>query len=216
MQEFVIIGCGSFGESVAKSLYAKGYDVMVIDKDHDRIQKIADDVTHAIEADAMDEAVLKSLGVRNFDVAVISFASDLQASILTTLLVKELGVKKVIAKARTDVHAKVLYKIGADRVVFPERDMGARLAHSLVARNILDYIDLDPNYSIVEITAVEEWENKTLKELQLSNKHGMNVLALKNNGGIKISPSGDDVIRRGDIIVGIASTEMMTTLDTED
>lgn len=215
MQEFVVIGCGSFGESVAKSLYNKGYDVMVIDKDHDKIQNIADDVTHAIEADAMDEAVLKSLGVRNFDVAIISFASDLQASILTTLLVKEMGVKKVIAKARTDVHAKVLYKIGADRVVFPEREMGARLAHSLVAKNILDYIDLDPNYSIIEITAIEEWENKTLKELQLSSKHGMNVLALKSQGEIKISPPGQDIVNKGDIIVGIANTEMIKTMDTE-
>lgn len=212
MQEFVIIGCGSFGESIAKSLFGKGYDVMVIDRDHEKIQNIADDVTHAIEADAMDESTLKSLGIRNFDVAVVSMGSDIQASILVTLLVKELGVKKVIAKARSDIHAKVLYKIGADRVIFPERDMGVRLAHSLVTKNILDYIDLDPNYSVVEITAIESWHNKSLKEIQLPNQYGINVVALKTGEKMNISPNANDIIREGDIIIGIASTDSMDKL----
>lgn len=212
MQEFVIIGCGSFGESVAKSLYAKGFDVMVIDKDPEKIQNIADEVTHAIEADAMDEATLKSLGIRNFDVAVVSMGSDIQASILITLLAKELGVGKVIAKARSDIHAKVLYKIGADKVIFPERDMGIKVAQSLMATNILDYIDLDPNYSVVEVTAMKEWENKALKNLQLPTRYGINVVALKRGKDVNISPNAEDVVLRGDIIIGIASVDSISKL----
>lgn len=216
MQEFIIIGCGSFGASVARSLYSKGADVMVIDKDAEKIQEIADSVTHAVEADAMDEVTLKSLGIRNFDVAVVSMGSDIQSSILITLLVKELGVKKVVAKAKSDVHAKVLYKIGADRVIFPERDMGIKLAHSLVSRNILDYIDLDPNYSIVEINTMKEWENKALKDLQLPTEYGVNVLALKRGGDINISPNAEDMVLRGDIIIGIASVGSINKLGEED
>ncbi len=212
MQEFIIIGCGSFGESIAKSLYSKGYDVMVIDKDHEKIQNIANDVTYAIEADAMDEATLKSLGIRNFDVAVVSMGSDLQASIMITLLIKELGVEKVIAKAKSDIHAKVLYKIGADRVIFPERDMGIRLAHSLVTKNILDYIDLDPNHSVVEIAAEKAWCNKTLKEIELPKKYGMNVVALKTPEGMRISPGADDIVEEGDIIVAIVDTDGLNKL----
>lgn len=216
MQEFVVIGCGSFGESVAKALYSKGYDVMVIDRDHEKIQNIADDVTHAIEADAMDEITLKSLGIRNFDVAIVSMGSDIQASILITLLVKELGVPKVVAKARSDIHAKVLYKIGADRVIFPERDMGIRLAHSLVSRNILDYIDLDPNYSIAELTAPIDWDGKSLKSLEFSKRYGMNVVALKRGKDIKISPGADYIILKDDIIIVIASNEGLSKMDEEE
>lgn len=216
MKDFVIIGCGRFGESVAKSLYAKGHDVMAIDIDPERVQEISEYVTHAIEADAMEETSLKTLGIRNFDVAVVSIGSDIQASILTTLIVKELGVKQVVAKAQNDIHAKVLYKIGADRVVFPERDMGVRVAHNLVTHNILDYIELDPNYSVVEITALKEWEGKQLQELQLPTEYGVNIMAIKSGEDINISPLAEDVIRRGDIVIGIGSTETINLLGEDE
>lgn len=212
MKDFVVIGCGRFGQSVAKSLYAKGHDVMAVDIDPEKVQDISDCVTHAIEVDAMDEAALKTIGVRNFDVAVVSIGSDIQASILTTLIVKELGVKHVVAKAQNDIHAKVLYKIGADRVVFPERDMGVRLAHNLVTNNVLDYIELDPNYSVIEITALREWEGKTLKDLQLPTEYGVNVMAIKCGDDINISPYAEDVIKHGDILIVIGSTENINKL----
>lgn len=216
MKDFIIIGCGSFGESIAKSLYSKGFDVMVIDKDSEKIQNIANDVTYAIQADAMDESTLKSLGIRNFDVAIVSMGSDLQASILITLLIKEMGVSNIIAKANSDTHAKVLYKIGADRVIFPERDMGERLAHSLVTKNILDYIDLDPNCSIVEINAEESWYNKALKEIQLPKKYGINVVALKSDGEMKIPPQAEDIIKKGDIIIAITTNEGLKKLSKNE
>ena len=141
-KQFVIIGLGRFGSSIAKTLYSLGNDVLAIDKDEDIVQEIADSVTHAVQLDATDENALRSLGIRNFDVAVVTIGDNIQSSIMATLLVKELGVKYIIAKGHSDLHAKVLYKIGADRVVLPEKDMGIRVAHNLVSANILDYIEL--------------------------------------------------------------------------
>ena len=126
MKQFIVIGCGRFGSSVAKTLYKMGNDVLAIDGNEETVQSISDEVTHAVQADATDEHALRSLGIRNFDVAVITIGSDIQASIMATLIVKEMGVKFVVAKAQNELHAKVLYRIGADRVVFPERDMGIR------------------------------------------------------------------------------------------
>lgn len=216
MKDFVVIGCGRFGQSVAKSLYAKGHDVMAVDIDPEKVQNISDYVTHAIEVDAMDEAALKAIGVRNFDVAVVGIGSDIQASILTTLIVKELGVKHVVAKALNDMQAKVLYKIGADRVIFPERDMGVRLAHSLVKNNVLDYIELDPNYSVMEITALKEWQGKTLKELQLPTEYGVNIMAIKCGDDVNVSPYAEDTIKAGDILIVIGNTENINKLGEDD
>jgi trk system potassium uptake protein len=216
MKDFVVIGCGRFGQSVARSLYSKGHDVMAIDIDPEKVQEISDEVTHAIEADSTEEASLKTLGIRNFDVAVVSIGTDIQASILTTLIVKELGVKHVVAKAQNDIHAKVLYKIGADRVVLPERDMGIRLAHNLVTHNVLDYIELDPNYSVIEITALKEWEGKMLKNLQLPTEYGVNIMAIKCGDEINISPLAEDTIKKGDILILIGSTENINRLGEEE
>lgn len=213
MKQFVVIGCGRFGASVARTLHSQGYDVLAIDNDEEKVQEISESVTYAVQANAEDENVLKSLGIRNFDVAVISIGSDIQASIMATLIVKEMGVKTVIAKAQSDVHAKVLYKIGADRVVFPERDMGVRVAHNLVSSNVLDYIELAPNYSIIEIFALKEWENKTLKELRLPAKYGINVMAIKQNDSVNISPYADDIVKPGDVLIVIGSNEDLSKLE---
>lgn len=141
-KQFVIIGCGRFGSSVAKKLNELGCEVMAVDASEETIQNIADSVTHAVQADATDENALKAIGIRNFDVAVITIGANIQASIMVTLMVKELGIKHIVAKAQNEMHAKVLYKIGADRVVFPEREMGVRIAKNLVSNKILDYIEL--------------------------------------------------------------------------
>ncbi|HHV25834.1 TrkA family potassium uptake protein [Anaerosalibacter bizertensis] len=213
MKQYVVIGCGRFGSSVAKTLYELGNDVLAIDRNEEIVQEISEYVTHAVQADVMDENVLKELGIRNFDVVIVSIGSDLEASILATLIAKELGVKVVIAKAQSELHGKVLSKIGADKVIFPERDMGVRVGHNLVSSNILDFIELSPDFSIVEITAIPEWENKTLKELKLPTNYGINIMAVKSGNYINVSPYADDKILEGDILVVIGNTEDIKKLE---
>ncbi len=212
-KQFVIIGLGRFGSSIAKTLYSLGNDVLAIDRDEDVVQEIADSVTHAVQLDATDENALRTLGIRNFDVAVVTIGDNIQSSIMATLLVKELGVKYIIAKGHSDLHAKVLYKIGADRVVLPEKDMGIRVAHNLVSANILDYIELSEDYSIMEIQVIKDWAGNTLKELKLRSKYGINVMAIKRGDEVNLSPSADDVIEENDIIVSIGSAEDLSKLE---
>lgn len=213
MKQFVVIGCGRFGTSVAKTLYKMGNDVLAIDGSEEIVQSISEEVTHAVQADATDEHALRSLGIRNFDVAVITIGSDIQSSIMATLIAKELGVKYVVSKAQNELHAKVLYKIGADRVVFPERDMGIRVAHNLVASNILDYIELAPDYSIMEISSLVEWEGQTLIELDIRSKYGINVMAIKHGNQINVSPKANDRIEKGDILVVIGHNDDLKKLE---
>ena len=207
MKQFMVIGCGRFGSSIATTLFKLGHEVMVIDMDEERVQDIADEVTYAVQADVSDENVLMELGISNFDVVIVSISSNYQASIMATLIAKELGVKKVIAKAHDSLHGKVLTKIGADKIIYPERDMGVRVAHNLVSSNILDFIELSPDYSILEITALKQWANKTLKELRLPSNFGINVMAIKRGKDINVSPYADDLILEGDILVVIGNTK---------
>ena len=215
MKQFVVIGLGRFGSNVAKALYSMDHEVLAIDKDEEKVQEISDYVTHAVQADATDENVLKSLGIRNFDVVVVTTSSDIHSSILITLLCKEIGVKYVIAKAQSELHAKVLYKIGADKVVFPERDMAMRVVHNLVSSNILDYIEVTPEYSRVEIEALSHWVGHSLKELNIRGKYGINVLAIKHGKEIIVAPNGDDIINKDDILVVIGKTKDITRLENK-
>ncbi len=206
-KQIVVIGLGRFGASVAKNLYDLGYEVLAIDSREDAIQEIADNVTHAVQADSTDEKSLKELGLGNFDVAIIGIGSDVQSNIMTTIIVKELGVKYVIAKADSDLHAKVLRKIGADRIVFPERDMGARVANNLFSASILDYIELSKNYKIFEIVALDEWVGKALYEINMRANYGINIIAIKNGDSVNVSPGANDIIHKGDLLIIIGSTE---------
>jgi trk system potassium uptake protein TrkA len=202
VKQFAVIGIGRFGASVATTLYDMGHDVLAIDTTEERIESIVDQVTHAVVADSTSETAMKSLGITNFDVIIISIGQDIQASILTTLILKELGVKYIVVKARTDLHGKVLQKIGADRIVFPERDMGVRVANNLVATNVLDFIELSPEYSIVEIIAPEEMFGKSLSELNLRAKFGVNVMAIRTaDKHINVSPAATDRIHEGDLLI---------------
>ncbi|WMJ81111.1 TrkA family potassium uptake protein [Clostridium sp. MB40-C1] len=214
-RQFVVIGLGRFGSSIAKTLYSLGNDVLAIDADEDIVQGIADSVTHAVQADTTDENSLRTLGISNFDVAVVTIGSNVQASIMTALLVRELGVNYIVAKAHNELHAKVLKKIGVERVIFPERDMGVRVAHNLVSSNILDYIELSSSYSIAEIAAPEEWYGKTLKDVDMRAEYGINVMAIKKNDEVNIAPLADDVIQPGDIVVAIGGVEELNDLENE-
>ena len=212
-KQFVVIGLGRFGYSVATTLFELGNDVLAIDKNEDIVQEISDEVTHAVVMDATDECALKKLGIRNFDVAVVTIGDDIQSSIMITLLLRELGVKYIIAKGHNDLHEKVLKKIGADKVVLPEKDMGKRVAHNLVSSNILDYIELSKDYTIIEIEAIDEWKNKSLLELNFRSKYRINVMAIKRNGSINISPMADEKIMENDILVAIGSNKDINKLE---
>lgn len=212
-KQYVVIGLGRFGTSVAKTLYTLGNDVLAIDSDESIVQEISDSVTHAVQLDATDENALRSIGIRNFDVAVVTIGSNVQSSVMVALLIKELGVKYIIAKAHNELHAKVLYKIGADRVVLPEKDMGIRVAHNLVSSNILDYIELSPDYSIAEIVSPKEWHDKNLRELNMRANYGINVMAIKRENDVNISPTADDIIEPGDVIVAIGGSEELSKVE---
>ena len=212
-RQFVVIGCGRFGTSVALKLNELGSEVMVVDNNEEIIQDISEYVTHAVQADATDENTIRSLGIRNFDVAVVTIGSDIQSSILITLMCKELGVKYVVAKAQNELHAKVLYKIGADRVVFPEREMGIRIAKNLVYDNILDYVELDPRYGIAEIFAPEEWIGKTIKELDIRNKYHLNILGIKHGSDLDVQFNPDDEITEGTVLVVIGGNTDINKLE---
>ncbi|PKM83832.1 MAG: potassium uptake system protein [Firmicutes bacterium HGW-Firmicutes-13] len=214
MKQFAVIGLGHFGSSIATTLFEMGFDVLAIDNNEEKVQEMSDKVTHAVQADSTNENALIALGVKNFDVAIVSIGQDMQANILTTLILKELGVKQVVAKARTEHHGKVLYRIGADRVVFPERDMGIRVAHNLVSANIIDYIELSPNFSIVEIVAPESIVGKTLRELDMRAKFGVNIIAIKTGENINLTPKADDRIKRNDIIIVVGKTDRLRKLET--
>lgn len=201
-KQFAILGMGRFGSSVAKTLYNLGFEVLAVDHDQQRVQEMLDVVTHAVQADAMDEDALRALGLRNFDVVVVAIGQDIQVSILASLILKEMGVKTLVAKAQNDMHGKVLAKIGVDKVIFPERDMGVRVAHNLISPNILDHIELSDDYSIVDIVAGPALIGKNLRQLDIRNKYGCNVMGIKSKGsGMNIAPHAEDLIKENDVLV---------------
>jgi trk system potassium uptake protein len=207
-KQYAVIGLGRFGASVAKSLCALGFEVMAVDASEERVQEMSTIVTHAVQADTTDEEALRALGIRNFDVVVVAIGEDIQASILTSLILKEQGVSTLIVKAQNELHGKVLKRIGADKVVYPERDMGARVAHNLISPNILDYIELSDDYSIAEISATPQMVGQTLRQLDIRAKHRCNVMAIKsNNGSMNIAPFADDRIGETDILVVVGKNE---------
>lgn len=213
-KQFIIVGLGRFGSSIAKTLYKLEQDVLAIDINEDNVQDIADNVTHAIQMDATDENALKTLGIGNFDVAIVTIGTNLQASTMITLLLKEMGVKYIVAKATIDLHAKILYKIGADKVILPEQDMGIRVAHNLVSSNILDYIDLPSEYSMLELKPLNEWFNKSIREIHIRGKYGINVVAIKNDESINVSPPADYIIKSNDILLVLGANKDLSRFET--
>jgi trk system potassium uptake protein TrkA len=218
MKSFVVIGMGRFGSNLARTLSSLGYEVLAHDEDAERIQKISDHVTHAVVGNAGDDDVLRAIGVRNFDCTVVAVSDDLQASVLITLMLKEMGVKYVVAKAQSDQHAKLLSKIGADKIVFPEKDMGMKVAQSLAMNNILDYIELSDSYSIVEVMVPKKWAGKTLRELNVRSQYGINVMAVRHHttNEIEVSPGPDDVLSGEDAIVVIGSNMDIGKINTNE
>ena len=172
----------------------------------DIVQQISGEVTHAVVGDAKDKDVLRALGVRNFDCAVIAIGDDLAASVLATMNLKELGLPQIVCKAHDETHRQVLRKLGADQVVIPEQENASRLARSLSSHNVLDYIELSNDYGIIEVPAPKGWQEKTLRELNVRAKLGVNILAVKQDGSINVSPPADYCIRQGDVMVVLGDT----------
>lgn len=203
MKTFLVIGLGRFGTAVATELCVLGNEVLAMDIHEDLVQAAAPHVTHAVTADARDPEVLRALAVRNFDCAVVAVGGDIGNSALITLNLKELGVNKVVCKAASHTHRKVLEKIGADRVVFPEHEMGNKLAHALSSSNVLNFIELSDEASIVEVPVPAIWVGKTIREIDVRNVYGVNVIALRRGEKQKfvIAPGGDATLAADDVVV---------------
>lgn len=214
MKQFAVIGLGRFGSSVAITLATMGYEVFATDIDEDRVNDIVEHVTHSAQLDALDEHALKAVGIRNFDVVVVAIGKEIQASILVTVMLKEMGVKRVVAKAQDDLHGKVLERVGADKVVFPERDMGVKVAHALVSKNIMDQISLSPEYSLVEMVTPPNFINKNLEQSGARQKYGLSILAIRRGKEMIISPNAAQVIEEGDVLVIIGKTEKLQKFET--
>lgn len=212
MKTYIVIGLGRFGTAVATRLYEMGNEVLAIDAREENIQQISDRVTHAAVGDARDEAVLRALGVRNFECAIVAIGEDLAASILITLTLKELGVPAVICKASNEAYKRALEKVGADRVLIPEREMATKLAQNLSCSNILDFIELSDTYGIADVAVPDAWVGKSIRELNVRAKYGINVLAVKVNGKLQVMPSADAQMEPGTVLVAMGTNEQLAKL----
>lgn len=212
MKSFVVIGLGRFGSAIALELSALGHEVLAIDTDEEKVAQVADRVTHAVAGDAKNMEVLNALGVGSFDCAVVAMGSDVGNSALITLNLKELGVKQVVCKAQSHTHSQVLEKIGADRVIFPEHEMGLKVAQGLSSSNVLNFIEFSGDYGIVELAAPKSWVGKTLKELDVRNAFHVTVIALRRNGALNVSPRADQPMESGDNIVALGKSEDINRL----
>ncbi len=206
MKSYIVIGLGRFGSELARKLCVSGCEVLALDNVSENVQHISNDVTHAAVADARDKEVLRALGAENFDCAIVAIGGNLADSVLATMNVKELGIPKVVCKAHDETHRQVLLKLGADQVVIPEKEHAARLARSLSSHNVLDYIELSSDYGIIEVPAPKNWVGKSLKELNVRAKLGVNILAVRQDNHVNVSPAADYAIAQQDVLVVLGDT----------
>lgn len=204
-KEFAVIGLGRFGGSIVQELIRLGADVMAIDQSRERVEEFAKIATQAVIADTTDEETLSSLGIQNFEHVIVAIGEDIQASILTTLILKELGVPQITVKAQNNYHEKVLRKIGADTIIHPERDMGIRIANNIMSANVLDYLELSDEYSIMEIKSNKKIAGYSIKDLDIRANYGVNIIGIKRGDQIIISPSAEEKILLDDILLVIGA-----------
>jgi len=207
--KFGVIGLGNFGSTVAKALFEAGHDVVVLDRDRDRVQAMQRYATQAVIADATQKEILEELALDKMDAVIVSLGKDLSASVLVTLYLRDLKVKKIVVKIASEDHGRVLDRVGATEIVFPEKDMALRLAQSLISPNILDYLPLSPEYSLLELAPPKEFIGKSLAELRLRSRFGVNVLAVRQiiPERMIINPSADFVIKDSDVLVVLGKRE---------
>ena len=209
MKTYMVIGLGRFGSEVARRLCQLGCEVLVIDRSEELVQQVSAEVTHAVVGDAQDKEVLRALGVKDVDCAIIAIGDDLAASVLVTMNMKELGVPHVICKAHDATYRKVLEKLGADRVIIPEQEQAQRLAKSLSTPNVLDYIELSDEYGIIEMPAPEMWIGKDLRQLNVRAKLGVNILAIRRGGRMYVSPAADTTFQKEDVLVVLGDSQAL-------
>ncbi|NLW42562.1 MAG: TrkA family potassium uptake protein [Tissierellia bacterium] len=209
----VVFGAGRFGSALAKELFIEDIEVMVIDNDEEKIQEISPYVTTAIIADVLDEGAIKELGLRNFDVAVIAIGSNLEASIVAAVESKEYEIPMIYAKAGTDMQARILKKVGVDQVIYPEIELGERLARSISGKSIIEYIHFSEEYSIVEINSPQNWAGKSLKELDVRNTFNINIIAIRRNDKTIVSPSALEKIEKGDNLIVIGEDQYLKKME---
>lgn len=206
MKSYIVIGLGKFGAEAAKRLCQLGGEVLAIDRNPDLVQPLSNQVTQAVVGDARDKEVLRALGVKDFDCAIVAIGDDLADSVLATMNLKELGVPYIVCKASDETHRQVLIKLGADQVVIPEQEHADRLAKNLSSPNVLDYIELSDECGIIDIPAPKSWQGKSLKELNVRAKLGVNIIAIETGGKINVSPSADYRIEEADVMVVLGET----------
>jgi trk system potassium uptake protein TrkA len=211
--QYAVIGLGRFGSSLAKELIRLGHEVLGVDKSEHVADEMSACLTHTLVADTTDEDALRAIGIRNMDCVVVAIGNDIQASILTSIILKDLGVKKVVAKALSAVHGKVLQRVGVDRIIYPERDMGIRVANQLVSPNLLDYIELSRDYTIAELSVTRKLSGRSLTELDTRARFGCTIVAINKKDETVVAPSAEDVLEEGDVMVVIGTNEQIDTFE---
>ena len=212
MRSYIVIGLGRFGTETAKRLYELGCEVLVIEQNNDLVQAISANVTQAVVGDARDKEVLRALGAADFDCAIVAIGDSLGDSVLATMNLKELGTPYVVCKAHDETHRQVLMKLGADKVVIPEQEQACRLARNLSSPNVLDYIELSDAHGIIEVPAPTSWIGKSLKNLNVRAKLGVNIIAVKQGDAVNVSPGADYEILPGDVMVVLGNTAALNAV----
>ena len=204
-KQYIVVGLGRFGRAIAETLCQDGAEVLGVDCKMDMVERMRDELTQTIQMDAMDRDALETLGVQDFDIVFVTMGSDIRASGTIVLLLKELGARRVIAKAHDEFHGRMLEKLGADQVLFPERDMGRRVAHSLVSGNVIEFMELSTQYSMAEIRPRPEWIGKTLASLAMRSSMDINVVAIRNGNEVNAMPQPESVIQEDDVMLVVIS-----------
>jgi trk system potassium uptake protein TrkA len=212
-KQFAVLGLGRFGEALAITLSELGCNVVVVDNDEEKIQNIANSVTYAVTADVTDINALKAIGLKNVDAVVVSITSDINSSIMGIVNAQELGIQEIYGKANNAQHEKVLLKLGVKKVFSPERDMGERVAHTLVTGGFIDILELDTDHMIVEVDVLHIWEGKTLEQLDLRAVYGINVIAIRSFDILNASPLASDMIKPGDKIIVMGESKSINELN---
>lgn len=215
-KQVVVVGLGRFGTSVARTLFEMGNDVLALDRDEKAIQNVLPHVTHAVQVDATDELALRELGIADFDIAVIGMGRETESSIMTTMLLKKLGIPNIIARATNDLHASILQRIGADRVVYPEHETGIRVARRLAQPSVVDYLEIANNCGISKLIPPEHFVGQTLADLDLGakGKYGISVLAIKRGDDLIITPDRFDKVQPDDVLILAGTDEQLEKLRT--